>query len=343
MQRSFASDNTAPVHPRVMRALEEANQGRAAPYGNDSLSQRAAEAMQEAFGPDAHPFLVFLGTGANVLCLESLIRPHQSVLCATTAHINRDECGAPQRYTGSKLVTVEGSDGKITPDELAPHLHSLGFEHHAQPGAVSITQCTELGTLYSPKEIRVLADFAHQHGMKLHMDGARLANACAALGCSLKELTADCGVDALSFGGTKNGLMFGEAVVLFGDEAARDFVYRRKQAMQLYSKMRYTAAQFLALLEDDLWLENAVHANAMAVRLAEAVRDAPGVEITRPVETNHVFARLPLEATRKLQEDWTFYLWDPEDGIVRWMTSFDTTEEEVDNFAEAIRQAVAAA
>jgi len=334
----FASDNYAGVHPRVMAALAACNDGPAPAYGADALTQAARARIKEVLGESAEAFFVFLGTAANVLALKSMTRPHHAVLCASTAHINVDECGAPEAHLGCKLFHVDTPDGKLTPELLRPFLLHLGNEHHNQPRVISIAQATELGTLYSVNEIRALANFAHDNGMFLHMDGARLGNAAAALGLSLRELTADAGVDALSFGGTKNGLMFGEAVIFFRPELAQDFQYLRKQAMQLCSKMRFIAAQFLALLEHDLWRENAANANAMARLLAERVEGIPGVQISQAPQTNAVFATLRPEVIARLQKRFAFYVWNHEANLVRWMTSFATTEAEVEAFAEAVRQ-----
>jgi threonine aldolase len=338
----FASDNYAGVHPRVMAALTAANDGPATAYGADALTQAACARFKEVLGESAEAFFVFLGTAANVLALAAMTRPHHAVLCAASAHINVDECGAPERHLGAKLMAVDTPDGKLTPALLEPFLLHLGNEHHNQPRAVSIAQATELGTVYTPDEIRALADFAHANGMLLHMDGARLGNAAAALGCGLKDITADAGVDALSFGGTKNGLMFGEAVVFFRPELARDFPYIRKQGMQLCSKMRFIAAQFLALLDGELWRGNAAQANAMARLLAQELADAPGVRITQTPQTNAVFAALAPQVIEGLQQRFAFYTWDHEQNVVRFMTSFATTEAEVRAFAQAVRQAAQA-
>jgi len=334
----FASDNYAGVHPRVMAALAAANHGPAKAYGDDELTQAARARFKEVLGDSAEAFFVFLGTGANVLALQAMTRPHHAVLCAASAHINVDECGAPERHLGCKLMHVDTPDGKLTPALLEPFLLHHGNEHHNQPRVISIAQATELGTLYTAAEIRALADFAHGHGMFLHMDGARLGNAAAALGCELREITSDAGVDALSFGGTKNGLMFGEAVVFFRPEFAQDFPFIRKQGMQLCSKMRFIAAQFLALLDDSLWRVNAGNANAMARLLADRLKDAPGVRITQSPQTNAVFAALQPEVIDTLQRRYAFYTWDHEQSVVRFMTSFATTEAEVEAFAQAVRK-----
>lgn len=342
--RSFASDNNSGVHPSVMAAMAEANRDHAVGYGVDPWTRRAEDAFRNEFGPDSIVHFVFLGTAANVLSLSALTRPYNAVACARTAHINVDECGAPERFLGCKLTAFPGRDGKIAPEDVLPVLGDLGNEHHNQPRVISITQSTELGTLYRPEEVRALADLAHGNGMFLHMDGARIANAAEALGLSLAQATGELGVDVLSFGGTKNGMMYGEAVVFFRPELAREFRFLRKQAMQLASKMRFISAQFSALLEGGLWRENAANSNSMARVLAEAAGAVPGVEITRPVETNAVFARIPARAVEALKEEYFFYVWNPspaEAPEVRWMCSFDTTREDVEGFAAALKRAMA--
>ena len=335
-RRGFASDNQAGVHPEVMAAIAAANEGHATAYGGDPWTAQAQQRFIDHFGPAAQAYPVFNGTGANVLCLEALTRPWQGVVCARSAHLNVDECGAPER-AGRKLLVVDTPDGRLTPELVAPLLVRIGDEHVVQPRVISITQSTELGTVYAPGAIAALAEWAHAHGMLLHVDGARLCNAAAALGVPLRALTTDAGVDALSFGGTKNGVMGAEAVVLLRDEVADGFRFRRKQAMQLASKMRFVSAQLDALLAGDLWERCAGHANEMARRLAGAVRDLPGLTITQPVEANAVFAVLAPEATESLQRDWPFYVWDDNTGEVRWMTAWDTTPENVDAFAAAVR------
>jgi threonine aldolase len=335
-RRGFASDNHAGVHPEVMAAVAAANEGHAAAYGADPWTARAEERFREHFGPAAQAYPVFNGTGANVLCLDALTRPWEGVVCARSAHLNVDECGAPER-AGRKLLVLDTPDGRLTPELIAPLLVRIGDEHVVQPRVVSITQSTELGTVYPPEAVAALAAFAHAHDMLLHVDGARLCNAAAALGVPLRALTTDAGADALSFGGTKNGVMGAEAVVLLRDDVAEGFRYRRKQAMQLASKMRYVSAQLEALLAGDLWQRSAAHANAMARRLRDAVRDLPGLTITQPVEANAVFAVLAPEATEQLQRDWPFYVWDDNTGEVRWMCAWDTTPEDVDAFAADVR------
>ena len=338
MYRGFASDNNAGVHPAVMDALAAANSGHCLAYGDDPYTAEAVETFKSHFGKKTEVFLVFNGTGANVLGLKAATRSHHAVVCADTAHIQVDECGAPEKFTGCKLLSVSTPDGKLTPAGIRSHLHGFGFEHHAQPRVISITQPTELGTLYSVEEIRAISTLAREHDMVLHMDGARLANAAAALETDMKTLTSDAGVDVLSFGGTKNGLMFGEAVLFFDPALTRDFKYLRKQGMQLGSKMRFAAAQFQALLATDLWLENARHANRMAALLADGVRDLTGVELTQAVETNAVFARVPAEKIPHLQEKSFFYVWNEAASEVRWMTAFDTTEADVAQFVDLVRQ-----
>ncbi|HTP23630.1 MAG TPA: low specificity L-threonine aldolase [Solirubrobacteraceae bacterium] len=340
-ERGFASDNSATIHPDVLEAIARVNVGHAFGYGHDGYSWDVARRVAECFGEEAQAFFVFNGTGANVLCLRAVCRPYAAVICADTAHLNVDECGAPEAIAGVKLLTVPGVDGKLTPDVVMRRVARVGDEHAVQARVVSISQCTELGTLYTREEVGELAAVTHERGMLLHVDGARLSNAAAALGTSLREAAA--GADLISFGGTKNGLLAAEAVVLFNSDVANEFNYIRKQTIQLASKMRFLAAQFDALITDELWLRCAAHANAMAARLAAAVDDAPGLTITRPVQTNAVFAKLPAAVIGELQRDFPFYTWDEESGEVRWMCSWDTTEEDVDGFATAVRAALDAA
>jgi threonine aldolase len=339
--KGFASDNYAPAHPEVLAAIAEANAGHATPYGADPWTERAEQLLAQHFGDQARSYLVFNGTGANVLCLRALCRPWESVICAATAHVNVDEGGAPERVAGIKLHALQTSDGKLTPQLVETRLGRKGDEHVVQPRVISISQSTELGTRYSPDELAQLAAFGHEHDLLLHVDGSRLANAAAALGVPLRAVATDAGVDALSFGGTKNGLLFGEAVVMLRPGLGEGLPYLRKQTLQLASKGRYLAAQFVALLDGDLWLRSAAHANAMAARLATAVAGVPGIRITQAVESNGVFAVLPRAATEALQRDWRFYTWDERSGEVRWMCSWDTTADEIDAFAAAIRSACA--
>lgn len=337
MARTFASDNNSGIHPEVLAAIAAANEGHARAYGDDAWTARAVERIRATFG-DCDPFLVFNGTGANTLALSTMARPFDAVLCAEGAHIAVDECGAPERFAHTKLVPIATPDGKLTPALVAPHVKGVGSEHHAQPRIVSITQATELGTVYAPREVRALADFCHERGMLLHVDGARLANAVATLGGDARGAVD--GVDVLSLGGTKNGAMSAEAVVFFRKDLGRDFKFVRKQGLQLTSKMRFAAAQMDALLADGLWLENARRANAMAKLLAALAAKVPGVEIVQPVQANEVFARLPRAAIAPLQDACYFYTWDETRDIVRWVCSFDTTEEDVRTFVAAMERIV---
>lgn len=340
--KAFASDNYAGAHPEVLAAMAGANEGHAVSYGDDPWSARAAELLRAHFGEQAETFLVYNGTGANVCILRAALKPWEAVVCAATAHIAVDEGGAPEWLAGTKLITVPTPDGKLTPDDVARTAVRLGDQHAVQPRLVSVTQSTELGTLYSIEELRGLAEAAHARGMLLHVDGSRLANAAAALDAPMRAFTTDVGVDAVSFGGTKNGLVAGEAVVLLNADLRPGFEWIRKQSMQLASKARFLAAGFVALLEDDLWLRSARHANAMAARLAAGVADLPGVRVTQDVRANAVFAVLPPEVTTRLQERFPFYVWDEATGEVRWMCAWDHTEAEVDGFVAAVRDAVGA-
>jgi threonine aldolase len=340
--KGFASDNNASAHPEVLAAMGEANDGHAPAYGDDLWTARAHELLRGHFGEQARPYLVFNGTAANVLCFRAMCRPWQSVICSSVAHVNVDEGGAPERVAGVKLHAIATPDGKLTPALVEPHLGDPDFEHAVQPHVITVTQTTELGTRYELAELSEMAAFAHEHGLLLHVDGARLANAAVSLDCDLRATATDAGVDALSFGATKNGVVCGEAVVLLAPDLDDGFVYLRKQTLQLASKARFLAAQFVALLEGDLWRRGAAHANEMAARLAAAIDGAPGVRITQAVQSNAVFAVIPRAATELLQRDWYFYVWDESTGEVRWMCSWDTTAQEVDTFAGAIRSAAAA-
>jgi threonine aldolase len=340
--RGVGSDNHAGILPEVLAAIGAANEGHAESYGHDELTARVAARFREVFGDAARTFFMFNGTGANVVALRALLRPWEGVVCAESAHLNTDEGGAPEALAGIKLLGVATPDGKLTPELVRPRLARFGDEHAIQPRVLTISQSTELGTVYSPDEMRALADLAHDQGLLLHVDGARLTNAAAALGVSLRALSTDVGVDALSFGGTKAGMLAGEAVVLLRPGAAADAMpYLRKQSMQLASKMRFLAAQFEALLADELWRRAAGHANAMAARLAEGVGGLPGVTVTQPVQANAVFAILPPGVAESLRERWFFYTWDEATGEVRWMCAWDTTEEDVDAFVAAVGAEVA--
>ena len=335
--RSFASDNNSGVHPLVMEAIAEANRDHAVGYGDDPWTAKATAKIKEIFGTDAEPFFVFNGTGANSVALQAATRSFNSILCAQTAHIYVDECGAPGRMTGCTLTPIHTDNGKLTPEQLKPHLTHFGVCHHPQPGAVYISQASELGTIYTIAEVRAIADLIHSHGMVLHMDGARLANACAAVGCTMKEMTVDAGVDILSFGGTKNGMMMGEAVISFRPEITANLPYYRKQSAQLASKMRYLSAQFLPYLENGLWLKNAAHANRQAKRLEEMLRPYPQIQFTQPVDTNQLFFVLPKEASDELLKHYFFYTWNDATNEVRLVTSWDTTEEDIESFGALLK------
>ena len=339
-RRDFASDNNAGVHPEVLAAIMRVNEGHVRAYGHDAVTAQADELFRAHFGPDTRAWFVFNGTAANVLGIEAILRPYQAVICAEGAHIQVDECGAPERYSGCKLLTCRTPDGKLRPEDLERHLQGVGDEHRVQPRLVSISQSTELGTVYTAEEIAALATWAHGHGLLLHVDGARLANAAASLGVPFRKFTTAAGVDIVSFGGTKNGAMGAEAILFLTGCDPSDFPFIRKQGMQLGSKMRFLSAQFLALLEGDLWRRNAEHANRMARLLAERVGQIPGVTITQRVEANGVFATVPAEHIPALQERAFFYVWDPTVAEVRWMTAWDTTEADVEQFAAAVREIV---
>ncbi len=341
MKKGFASDNNSGVHPAVFKAMEAANEGHVTGYGNDPYTQKAVELFKERFGDDTEVFFVFNGTGANVLSLSSITRSFHSIICAETAHIQEDECGAPEKFTGSKLIPVEPVQEKVTPEAVLPHLKGFEFEHHSQPGVISISQVTEMGTVYQPDEIRALAELAHKHGMYLHMDGARITNAAVSLNLDFKTFTKDCGVDVLSFGGTKNGMMMGEAVLFFHPELCELTKYIRKQSMQLYSKMRFVGAQFQAYFENDLWKETAAHSNKMAKLLEDEIAKIPEIKITQAVEANGVFALVPKEIIEPLKEQFFFYMWDEINSEVRWMCSFDTTEQEILDFVALIKKLIA--
>jgi threonine aldolase len=340
--RSFASDNNAVVHPEVLEAIGRANQNHVVGYGDDPHTEAAVRKFREQFGDDVEVFFVFNGTAANVLSLQALARPYHAVLCPELSHIYTDECGAPEKMTGCKLIPLAAPAGKVTVDTVTHAYHGIGDQHHVQPRVISITQSTEMGTIYKPEEVKALANFAHERKMFVHMDGARISNAVAALGLTLRQATRDLGVDVLSFGGTKNGLMGVEAVVFFRPELARDFLFVRKQGMQLASKMRFMAVQMEALLSNDLWKRNAQHANQMAKLLEQEIREIPRIKVVYPVEANGVFAQIPRTAISKIQERYFFYVWSEEESVVRWMCSFDTTEDDVHQFAQFVKETVSA-
>jgi threonine aldolase len=337
-KRGFASDNNAGVHPEIMKAIEKVNSGHAIAYGDDPYTASAVKKIKSLLGEEVEPFFVFIGTAANVLGLDAITKPFHSIICAETSHIHEDECGAPERWTGCKLLSVESSDGKLSPAAIEKHMYGIGFEHHSQPHVISITQSTEMGTIYTIDEILAITEYAHDRNMLVHMDGARISNAAAGLGTGFRELTADAGIDVLSFGGTKNGMMYGEAIVFMREEFAYDFKYLRKQGMQLASKMRFIAAQFERFLDEDVWLKNASHANRMAKMLEAGMMKIEGIRITQPVQYNAVFAILPKEIIPVLQESFFFYVWNEATGEVRWMCSYDTTEEDVFNFTSLVKK-----
>ena len=341
--KGFASDNYSGVHPQILKALSNVNADHAVAYGGDVYTEKAIQQFKQLLGESVEVYFTFIGTAANVLGLKALTQPHHAIICTETAHINVDECGAPEHFTGCKLLTVPTVDGKLRVEDIQKFQSSLGNEHHVQPKVISISQTTELGTLYIPDEIKALADYAHANNMYLQMDGARIANAAAALNMSIKSFTFDCGVDVLSFGGTKNGMMYGEAVVFANASLCEDFKYIRKQGMQLASKMRYISAQFLAYLSDDLYLKTARHANAMAQLLVKKLNDIPEVKITQKATANGVFAKLPKEIIKPLQDEYFFYEWDEQNHEVRWMCSWDTTETEIENFVSLIKKLLKAA
>ncbi len=374
LKKSFASDNWSGVCPEVMQALQEVNPAHNEAYGelNDPVTEAAIEKFKQHFGEDIAVFFVYNGTAANVLGVGQLMRSYHAVVTARTAHLNEDECAAPEKFMGSKILELEPQEGKIRPGQVEPFLNSIGFQHHAQPKVISISQVTEMGTIYTIKEIKALADFAHCHNMYLHMDGARIANAVVSLETDFRSITTDAGVDVLSFGGTKNGLMFGEVIIFFGKEKAKDFAYLRKQGMQLHSKMRYIAAQFDRYLTDDLWKKNALQANLMAQKLAGELQKFPQLKIAQEVKANGVFCLMPAELIPQLQQDYFFHIWNesPEteyvnlvgedtnkggegNGLVgedtnkrrifkevRLMCSWDTTEEDINNFIQLLEQKI---
>jgi threonine aldolase len=336
----FASDNNSPAHPEVMRALLEANRGHAIAYGFDYYTERAVRTVKRVFGRSCEPFFVYTGTGANVLSVAALTRPYHAVICAQPSHLNSAECGGPERFAGVKLITIPTETGKITPADVRKNLDHLDDQHHSQPKVISITQATDYGLCYRPDEVKALSRLAHRHGMYLHVDGARLYNACAALGLSLKALTVDCGVDVLSLGGTKNGLLGAEGVLFFRPELAEGFKYVRKQGTQLASKMRFLAVQIETLIAGDLWRRNATNANRMAAKLAAGLAKVPGLRVTRPVQTNMVYCLIPPKAVRAARKKYQFYVFDEVASEVRLVANYDTTAADVNGFLAAVRAAM---
>ncbi len=338
--RSFGSDNNSGVHPLMMQAIIDANKDHTIGYGDDVWTREAEKAVKRLIGKeDIEPLFVFNGTGANVTALQACTLPFHHIICASTAHIAVDECGAPTKFTGCALKEIVTSDGKLTPGMVRPLLHGFGVEHHSQPKVIAISQTTEMGTVYTPREIKLLADLAHEHGMYLFVDGTRMANACAFLNVSVKEMTVDCGVDIFTFGGTKNGLMVGEVLVPLRKELAENIRYYRKQASQLYSKMRFISAQFIPYFNEGIWLENAQNSNAAAQKLAAGMRKA-GVKLTQEVQSNAVFFTLSEEETTQLRERYFFYDWDVEQNERRLVCSWDTTEEDLAGFVSYLRTIV---
>jgi threonine aldolase len=338
-QRGLASDNNAGVHPEVFKELLSANKGHAIGYGSDIYTKKALDLFREYFGEDTETFFVFTGTAANVLGLSSVTRSWNSVIAASTAHLEQDECGAPEKFLGCKVLTVDSPDGKINSKLIETHLHGFDFEHHSQPKVVSVTQSTEMGTVYTASEIREMADFVHSRGLMLHMDGARISNAAVSLNMPFRSFTADAGVDVLSFGGTKNGMMFGEAICFMRPGMmSPDFKYVRKQAMQLASKMRFISAQYIAYFRDDLWKRCASHSNRMASLLADHLRNIPEVTITQKVESNGIFLIMPDEIAKKMQQHYFFYPWNEKTSEYRLMTSWDTRAEDIDGFIRLLKK-----
>lgn len=337
-KKTFASDNYSGVHPAIMDALSEANSGHAPSYGADGYTAAAEKKFAEYFGDDVEVYLVYNGTGANVLGLQMLTRSFQSILCAELAHINVDESTAPEKFLGCKLLPIPAPGGKLTPENIEARIQRLEDQHHPQAKVISISQSTEYGTVYTIAELKAIAAVARKYKLYFHMDGSRISNAAVSLNAPFAAFTKEAGIDVLSFGGTKNGMMFGEAVVIFNPELGTHFKYIRKQGMQLHSKMRFIGAQFAAFLSNDLWKKNAAHANRMARLLEQELRQIHQIKITQPVDANGVFALLPKHVIPKLQEEHFFYVWTEHTAEVRLMCSFDTTEDEVKNFAKKVRE-----
>ncbi len=340
MNCMFASDNTAPVHPKIMQSMVEVNSGFTKPYGLDEYTEKAKEKLKSLFDNKADPYFVISGTGGNILAIKAFLRSFEATICTDIAHINTDEAGALEANTGTKILVVPSVDGKLSPKSIDIYLADRQNQHRAKPALVSITQSTEHGTLYSLEEIKAITKKAHENGLYVHMDGSRIANALVALNLSAKEMTVDAGIDVLSFGAAKNGVMFGEAVVFFKEEFSKEFFRLRKQAFQHISKQRYLSAQMLAYLEDDLWLENAKIANDMAKYLASELEKIENIKISRKTEVNAVFAIMPKELVAKLHKDYYFYIFTPEIDEVRLMCSFATSKEDIDSFINTIKACI---
>jgi threonine aldolase len=340
IQRGFASDNNAGIDPEIFEAIRSANHGHVIAYGDDTYTKKATEALKDTFGGNTKPYFVMTGTGANVLGLSSVLKPYNAVICAETAHINVDECGALERFAGSKLISIDTPDGKLTPELVRGRLKGFGFEHHVQPKVISISQPTEMGTVYTISEVAALSALAKEYDLYLHMDGARLANAAVSLGKDFKEFTSGAGVDVLSFGGTKNGMLFGEAVLFFRKNTGEDFKYIRKQGLHLSSKMRFISVQFDAYLRKGIWKKNAEHANAMAKLLYDKISVMQDIKITQALQSNAVFAEVPRSLIKPLMQKYFFYIWDDERNEVRWMTSFDTQKDDIMGFTDTIKSMI---
>lgn len=339
-KRGFASDNHSGVHPDILKAIASVNVGHTIAYGDDEYTKRAIKKFKEYFGNNVDVYFVYNGTAANILGLKAVTNSFNSIICAETAHLNVHECCGPEKFTGCKLVTIPTKDGKLTVNKIKPHVIGFGDPHRAQPKVISITQPTELGTVYTPREIKELSGFAQKNGMLVHMDGARLCNAAASLNVELRDITGKVGVDILSFGGTKIGMLLGESVIFFNKKLSKNFIFIRKQGMQLASKMRFISAQFEAFLSNDLWLKNAKHSNKMAQLLYKKLKDIPQIKITQKVETNAVFAIVPTKCIAPLQKEYFFHIFNEQTSEVRWMCSFDTSEEDIMNFSEIIRKTI---
>ena len=337
LKKTFASDNYSGVHPDIMRAILEANNGHAASYGADEYTAAAIKKFREIFGDQSEIFFVYNGTGANVLGLQTITRSFHSILCAELAHINVDESTAPEKFLGCRLVSVHAPDGKMTPQAIEEKINRVGDQHHPQPRVISLSQSTEYGTVYTVEELTSIARLARKHNLLVHMDGSRISNAAVSLNEDFATFTRDAGVDVLSFGGTKNGMMFGEAIIVFNPSYGQELQYLRKQGMQLHSKMRFVGAQFSAMLTDDLWKKNAAHSNRMARMLESELKGITEIKITKPVDANVVFAILPKKIIAPLQEQAFFYIWNERLNEARLMCSWDTTEKEIHDFVERIR------
>jgi threonine aldolase len=339
-KRGFASDNNSGIHPNILKAINEANTGHVKGYGDDLYTQQAINKFKALFHENIDVYFVFNGTAANVLSLTAATNSFNSIICSEHAHINVDECGAPEKFSGCKLIPIPTTDGKLSVDLIKPHIKNIGDQHHSQPSIVTITQPTELGTLYQPHEISEIAAYCHKNNMLLHIDGARIANAVAALNMPIAEFTSKIGADIISFGGTKNGMMMGEAIVFLKPGISNNFKFIRKQGMHLFSKMRFISAQFSAYLENDLWIKNAQHANSMAQILNSEIRKIPQISISQKVEANGVFAVVPEYLINELQKHFFFYTWNEAVHEVRWMCSFDTTEDDIHTFIACIKKLI---